>query len=128
MSEGLDDASGKTSKDGDSAGPPLASSEIEKREDSEEEVDAQNEDSSATGSTKKKKKKSKKKLKEALAGQNDSESSKIADSKARLNREQLSQLAEANPSLKEDLDRKAPADIQDLLKKLSIGEVVTGMV
>ena len=126
------DGNGEISKDGPEAVSPLASGGVDEHEDSDSDdhIDAQNDGTGAgtAAATKKKKKSKKKKRKETSSGQKDSESSGTADLKGRLDREQLSQLAELNPTLKEDLSRNSPADIQDLLKKLSVGAPVSGLV
>ncbi|KAL9080875.1 MAG: hypothetical protein Q9157_000479 [Trypethelium eluteriae] len=88
--------------------------------------DHQDGGAAATGSSKKKKMSKKKKLKEALTGRKDPEGSGKADTKPQLSQEQLNQLAQINPSLKDELERKSPSEIQDFIKKLSLGDMVTG--
>ena len=130
MSEEPKDVSGIAAEDEAGDLPPSVGGEGDEYEDSDEgeHVDAQNDNATPTGPAKKKKKSKRKKIKEALTGQKDTESSTTADSKPQISREQLNQLAQVNPTLKEELERKSPADIDEFLKKLSIGDVVTGMV
>ena len=103
-----------------------ASVEVEDHEDTDE--DQSGTQNGVTEPAKKKKKSKKKKLKEALTGQKDAESSKAAVTEPQISSEQLKKLAAINPSLKDELERQNPTDLQEFLKKLSLGDFVTGVV
>ncbi|KAL1632043.1 glycylpeptide N-tetradecanoyltransferase [Neofusicoccum ribis] len=84
------------------------------------------------GAAKKKKKKSKKKkLKEALTGTSNAEagpsSEDSAQPKQKLSREQLEALMAANPALKSEFEKMNEAQVQELLKNLSVSDLLTGL-
>ncbi|KAI9688941.1 MAG: glycylpeptide N-tetradecanoyltransferase [Bathelium mastoideum] len=125
MSEDSKNASEKTAAGKDKSLTTQADALVDQGADTDEEqVDIQNEGAEAGQKPKKSKKK---KLKEALTGRKDAEGSKTAESKSQLSREQLTQLAAINPTLKDELERQNPADLQEFLKRLSLGDMMTGV-
>ncbi|KKY19079.1 putative peptide n-myristoyl transferase [Diplodia seriata] len=95
----------------------------------DEEAPAASEGAGPAAAKKKKKKSKKKKLKEALIGTSNAEagSSSSAQPKQQLNREQLEALLAANPALKAEFDKMNEQQVQELLKNLSVSDLLTGL-
>lgn len=85
----------------------------------------------AEGATEKKKKSRKRKIKDALTGKGKAPelpASTDAPAGQNLNKDQLMQLLDLNPALKNQLlANKGSQNLEDMLKKLSINEMLTGM-
>ncbi|KAL5383860.1 glycylpeptide N-tetradecanoyltransferase [Paraphaeosphaeria sporulosa] len=83
------------------------------------------------GATEKKKKSRKRKIKDALAGKGKAPAIESLDAPtagAHLSKDQLSMLLEANPALKNQLlANKGNQSLEDMLKKLSMQEMLTGL-
>ncbi|KAK8195431.1 glycylpeptide N-tetradecanoyltransferase-like protein [Phyllosticta capitalensis] len=80
----------------------------------------------AAPAKKKKKKSKKKKLKEALTGTSSAEASS-SSSKSQFNMEQLQTLLSMNPALRNELAGKSEAELMDMMKNLSLGDILTGL-
>lgn len=97
----------------------------------DEETPTTGEGATPAAAKKKKKKSKKKKLKEALTGTSNAEagpsSEGSAQPKQKLNKEQLEALMAANPALKSEFDKMDEAQVQDLLKNLSVSDLLTGL-
>lgn len=107
---------------------PVAESEDES--DQEEAAEAVEGAEGAEGATKQKKKSRKRKLKDALTGKGKAPEIADADAPAgqHLSKDQLKQLLEANPTLKQQLlADKGPETLEEKAKKLSINEMLTGL-
>lgn len=112
---------------------PTVESESE-REDGEHE-DAEPQDAATNESTntesaptKKKKKKSKKsKVKAALSGKKDSESDPPKPAGSKLTPDMMETLLEMNPSLKGELSSMSKQQAAELLKKMDVSELLTGL-
>ncbi|KAJ4374094.1 glycylpeptide N-tetradecanoyltransferase [Neocucurbitaria cava] len=84
----------------------------------------------AEGAAEKKKKKSRKrKIKDALAGKGKEPATTNAPAAGHLSKDQMSQLLDANPALKNELLGKAKdkGDLEQMIKKLNINELLTGL-
>lgn len=85
----------------------------------------------ATGATEKKKRSRKRKIKDALAGKGKAPelpASTDAPAGKHLNKDQLMQLLEMNPALKNQLlATKGNQSLEDMLKKLTMNEMLTGL-
>lgn len=85
----------------------------------------------ATGATGKKKRSRKRKIKDALSGKGKApaiESTDAPTAGAHLSKDQLNMLLEANPALKNQLlANKGNQSLEDMLKKLSMNEMLTGL-
>jgi len=83
------------------------------------------------GASEQKKKSRKRKIKDALTGKGKAPDLTSTDSPAgaHLSKDQLSQLLDLNPALKQELQSKAnsPKDMQEMLRKLNINELLTGL-
>ncbi|KAF2141005.1 uncharacterized protein K452DRAFT_251873 [Aplosporella prunicola CBS 121167] len=82
------------------------------------------------GEAKKKKKKSKKrKLKDALAGKSNTqaEGSSAQEGKKTLSRDQLETLMAVNPALKGDFSKLNESQVEEMMKKLSVSDILTGL-
>jgi glycylpeptide N-tetradecanoyltransferase len=83
------------------------------------------------GASEQKKKSRRRKIKAALKGKEKAPEMTSADSPAgaHLSKDQLSQLLELNPALKQELQAKAktPKDMEELVRKLNINEMLTGL-
>ena len=79
-------------------------------------------DSATASSGKKKKKSKKKKLKEAITGQKSDDGSKT------LNQEQLAEILKSNPSLKNELGGVDVSKAEEMMNKLTMSDLLTGMV
>ena len=85
----------------------------------------------ATGATEKKKRSRKRKIKDALSGKGKAPelpASTDAPAGKHLNKDQLMQLLEMNPALKNQLlATKGNQSLEDMLKKLTMNEMLTGL-
>ena len=85
----------------------------------------------ATGATEKKKRSRKRKIKDALSGKGKAPelpTSTDAPAGQHLNKDQLMQLLEMNPALKNQLlANKGSESLEDMLKKLTMNEMLTGL-
>jgi glycylpeptide N-tetradecanoyltransferase len=79
----------------------------------------------ASGPAKKKKKSKKKKLKAALTGQRSEGGSSTSKT---LSREQLNEIIKNNPSLRNELGGMEVSKAEEMMKKLSMSDLLTGMV
>lgn len=83
------------------------------------------------GASEAKKKSRKRKIKDALTGKGKAPDITSTDSPAgaHLSKDQMSQLLELNPALKQELQAKAktPKDMEELMRKLNINEMLTGL-
>jgi glycylpeptide N-tetradecanoyltransferase len=83
------------------------------------------------GASDAKKKSRKRKIKDALTGKGKAPDITSTDSPAgaHLSKDQMSQLLELNPALKQELQAKAktPKDMEELMRKLNINEMLTGL-
>ncbi|KAK7519071.1 glycylpeptide N-tetradecanoyltransferase-like protein [Phyllosticta citriasiana] len=104
-----------------------ANVEHEEQSSGDEAHDGAGDRTTTPGDAKKKKKKSKKKkIKEALTGSSSAEASS-SSSKPAVNREQLEALVAMNPALKSDVSGMTDAQINDMLKNLSLADILTGL-
>lgn len=85
----------------------------------------------AEGAAEKKKKSRKRKIKDALTGKGKEPAITDVNSPAggQLSKDQMSMLLDANPALKNELVGKAKnqADLEQMIKKLNINELLTGL-
>ncbi|KAF2034345.1 N-myristoyl transferase [Setomelanomma holmii] len=83
------------------------------------------------GATEKKKKSRKRKIKDALTGKGKTPDITSTDSPAggHLSKDQMNQLLDSNPALKNELisKSKSPEDLEDMIRKLNINEMLTGL-
>lgn len=83
------------------------------------------------GASEQKKKSRKRKIKDALTGKGKAPEVTSTDSPAgaHFSKDQMSQLLDLNPALKQELQSKAksPKDMEELIKKLNINEMLTGL-
>jgi glycylpeptide N-tetradecanoyltransferase len=83
------------------------------------------------GATEKKKKSRKRKIKDALTGKGKAPEITSTDSPAggHLSKDQMNQLLESNPALKQELlaKSKSPKDLEEMIRKLNINEMLTGL-
>jgi glycylpeptide N-tetradecanoyltransferase len=83
------------------------------------------------GATDKKKKSRKRKIKDALTGKGKAPEITSTDSPAggHLSKDQMNQLLESNPALKQELlaKSKSPKDLEEMIRKLNINEMLTGL-
>ncbi|KAK8185529.1 acyl-CoA N-acyltransferase [Phyllosticta paracitricarpa] len=104
-----------------------ANVEHEEQSSGDEAHDGAGDSTTTPGDAKKKKRKSKKKkIKEALTGSSSAEASS-SPSKPAVNREQLEALLAMNPALKSDVSGMTDAQINDMLKNLSLADILTGL-
>ncbi|OCL03941.1 glycylpeptide N-tetradecanoyltransferas-like protein [Glonium stellatum] len=94
---------------------------------------------SAEGAKTKKKKSRKRKIKNALMGKKDGDEADTSTPASKLNKEQLQMLLDSNPALRKELEGQAGVgvgvegkgkgkmDVEALLKKLNVNELLTGM-
>lgn len=94
--------------------------EDESGPDDDQHVDPSNSDAVAAQAAAKKKKSKRKKLKGALTEQKDGE--------ANLSQEQLEQALDVNPSLKAEVVAMEQAKVDDMLRKLNMSDLITGLV
>ena len=109
---------------------PSTQQPVAESEDESDQEEATETVEGAEGATKQKKKSRKRRLKDALTG--GGKAPEIADADApavqHLGKEQLKQLLEANPALKQQLlADKGPESLEEKAKKLSINEMLTGL-
>jgi glycylpeptide N-tetradecanoyltransferase len=100
-----------------------------------ESADESEEDTGAVeggeGATEKKKKSRKRKIKDALTGKGKAPEITSTESPAggHLSKDQMNQLLESNPALKNELvaKSKSPKDLENMIRKLNINEMLTGL-
>lgn len=100
-----------------------ADGEDEEADEDDAPPDASNPDAVAASSATKKKKSKKRKLKNALTGKKEGEASASG-----LTGEQLQQVLEHNPSLKAEVSGMDEKKMQEMLKTLSVQDILSGMV
>lgn len=116
-----------TSEAVDETSKPQAAEEHDESS-GDEETPAAAEGAGPAAAKKKKKKSKKKKLKDALTGTSNAEaSSSSAPPKQQLSREQLDALLAANPALKSEFEKMSEQQVQELLKNLSVSDLLTGL-
>lgn len=81
----------------------------------------------SSGGKKKKKKSKSKKLKDALTGKSGDGPAQEPQTAASLSQDQLGALLSVNPALKNELSGMDPAKLNDILKKLSMADMLTGI-
>ncbi|CAO2657417.1 Nn.00g035430.m01.CDS01 [Neocucurbitaria sp. VM-36] len=109
----------------ESSNQPEAESADESGDEAPETVEG------AEGAAEKKKKSRKRKIKDALSGKGKEPAIQDTNSPAggHLSKDQMSQLLDANPALKNELLDKAKnkGDLEQMIKKLNINELLTGL-
>lgn len=116
--EAIEEIKNEVAEEGANAEP-----EDDEADDDDAPPDASNPDAVAASSATKRKKSKKRKLKNALTGKKDG-----AASASGLTGEQLQQVLEHNPSLKAEVSGMDEKKMQEMLKTLSVQDILSGMV
>jgi glycylpeptide N-tetradecanoyltransferase len=112
---------------------PEATAESSKQNAAAESADESDEEPAAVegGEGAEKKKSRKRKIKDALTGKGKAPEITSTESPAggHLSKDQMTQLLESNPALKQELMAKSknPKDLEQMIRKLNINEMLTGL-
>jgi glycylpeptide N-tetradecanoyltransferase len=128
------EASKLSNPDATADAAPEATPESSKQNAAAESADESEEEETATvegGEGAEKKKSRKRKIKDALTGKGKAPEITSTESPAggHLSKDQMTQLLESNPALKQELMAKSknPKDLEQMIRKLNINEMLTGL-